>query len=247
MERRIKNIKINEIYNEDCIKFMKQLPEEYVNLIIADPPYYKIVKNDWDNQWKNKNDYINWCLEWTKECYRILKTGSLLYVWGGIGKNKEHPFIEYLLKVEQETDLTFLNWITMKNFRVFGNARHFPFARQELLVFSKGKHKTYNKQYSNFEGTNRLGDPKLISNIWVDCKDVSLFNKKDAHPTEKPELAEERIILSSSNEGDLIYIPFAGSDADIKPCIQNNRNWIATEINSQYINEIIKPRIKNII
>lgn len=226
---------------------MKQLPEEYVNLIIADPPYYKIVKNDWDNQWKNKNDYINWCLEWTKECYRILKTGSLLYVWGGIGKNKEHPFIEYLLKVEQETDLTFLNWITMKNFRVFGNARHFPFARQELLVFSKGKHKTYNKQYSNFEGTNRLGDPKLISNIWVDCKDVSLFNKKDAHPTEKPELAEERIILSSSNEGDLIYIPFAGSDADIKPCIQNNRNWIATEINSQYINEIIKPRIKNII
>jgi len=134
----------------------------------------------------------------------------------------------------------------MRNFRVFGNAKHFPFARQELLVFSKKKHNTYNKQYSDFEGINRLGNPKLISNIWLDCKDVSLYNKKDAHPTEKPYTAEERIVLSSSNKGDIVYIPFAGSDSDIKACIKNNRNYIATEINKEYINDIIIPRINNI-
>lgn len=239
-------LELNKIYNEDCLEFMRRLPSEYIDLIIADPPYYKIVKDEWDNQWTSKEEYIDWCLEWTKECYRILKTGSLLYVWGGIGKYKEHPFIEYLLKVEEKTEFNFLNWITMKNFRVFGNAKHFPFARQELLVFSKGKHNTYNKQYSDFEGVNRLGQPKLVSNIWVDCKDVSLFNKKDAHPTEKPALSEERIILSSSNEDDLVYIPFAGSDSDIAPCIKHKRNWLATETNRQYINEIIIPRINKI-
>lgn len=86
----------------------------------------------------------------------FLKSGGILYVWGGVGKHKEHPFIEYLLEVENNTEFRFLNWITMKNFRVFGNARHFPFARQELLSFSKGKHKTYNKQYSYFEGVQQL-------------------------------------------------------------------------------------------
>lgn len=225
---------------------MKKINDNSIDLVIADPPYYKIVKNDWDNQWEDMQDYIDWCLEWTKECCRILKDGGQLCVWGGIGKDKEHPFLEYLLEVENKTNFSFINWVTMKNFRVFGNSRHFPFARQELLFFSKGKHITYNKQYSDFEGVNRLGNPKLVSNVWVDCKDVSLFNKKDSHPTEKPELSEERIVLSCTNEGDTVYIPFAGSDSDIKACILNGRNWIASEINREYIDNIINPRIKEI-
>ena len=240
-------IELNKVYNEDCLTTMKKIEDKSVDLIIADPPYFRIVKNDWDNKWKNINEYLDWCLKWTKECYRILKHGGQLCVWGGVGKHKEHPFIEYLLKIETSTEFVFLNWITMKNFRVFGNAKHFPFARQELLFFSKGKHRTYNKQYSDFEGTNRLGAPKLVSNVWVDCKDVSLFNKKDSHPTEKPELSEERIVLACSNEGNLVYIPFAGSDSDIKACIKNNRNWIASEINNQYVEEIIKPRISELV
>ena len=122
----------------------------------------------------------------------------------------------------------------MKNFRVFGNSRHFPFARQELLVFSKGRHIIYNKQYSDFEGTNRLGKPKLVSNVWVDCKDVSLYNKKDSHPTEKPELSSQRIILSSSNENDTVLIPFVGSGVDCKVCVEHNRNFIGMEIDWDY-------------
>jgi DNA modification methylase len=239
-------IEINKIYNKDCIEYMKTLPNDCIDLIIADPPYFKIVKNDWDNQWETQEKYIDWCIEWTKECCRIMKDGSLIYIWGAVGKHKEHPFLKYLLKVEEQTSLTFANWITMKNFRVFGNSSHFPFARQELLVFSKGKHNTYNKQYSDYEGTNRMGKDKLVSNVWVDCKDVSLFNKKDSHPTEKPYLAEERIVLSSSKEGDVVYIPFAGSGVDMVACINNNRNYIATELDKKYIDEIILPRINNI-
>lgn len=47
-------------------------------------------------------------------------------------------------------------------------------------------------------------------------------------------------------EGDLVYIPFAGSGSEIVACIRNKRNWIATEINKQYIDEIIIPRINKI-
>ena len=170
-------MEINKLYKKDCLEYMKTLPDKSVDLIIADPPYFQIVKNDWDNSWKNKEEWVEWCVLWTKECYRILKDDSLMYVWGAVGKNNEHPFLEYLLEVEKKTDFNFINWITMRNFRVFGNSKHFPFGRQECLVFRKGDKHTYNKQYSDFEGTNRLGNPKLVSNIWLDCKDVSLYNK----------------------------------------------------------------------
>lgn len=209
------------------------------------PPYFEIVKNSWDNQWKTEDDYINWCINWSKECFRILKPNGLFYIWGAVGKHKKHPFIKYMIKLEETTDFNFINWITMRNFRVFGNSKHFPFARQELLVYGKNNNFTYNKQYSDFEGVNRLGNPKLITNVWLDCKDVSLYNKKISHPTEKPQLSSDRIVLSSSKENDLVYIPFAGSGVDIESCIKNNRNWIATETNREYIEEIINKRIDN--
>lgn len=229
------SLELNRIYQMDCSDGLKLIPDSSVDLIIADPPYFRIVKEQWDNQWSSKEEYVKWCIIWTKECYRVLKEGALFYVWGGIGKHNEHPFLEYLLDVEKQTDFRFINFITMKNFRVFGNSSHFPFARQELLVFSKGKHCIYNKQYSDFEGTNRLGNPKLVSNVWVDCKDVSLYNKKDSHPTEKPYLSSERIVLSSTNENDVVLIPFTGSGVDCEASIKHNRKFIGFETIKEYI------------
>lgn len=225
----------NKIYKLDVLDGLRKLDSNSIDLIVADPPYFQIVKNDWDNQWKTEQEYIEWCLEWTNESYRVLKEGGLMYVWGAIGKHKEHPFLKYLFKVENETKFNFVNFITMRNFRVFGNSKHFPFGRQELLAFSKGKHNTYNKQYSDFEGTNRMGNPKLVTNIWLDCKDVSLYNKKDSHPTEKPYLSSERVVLSSSNENDNVLILFSGSGVDSEACLANNRNYIAFELNDDYI------------
>ena len=80
-------MEINKLYKKDCLEYMKTLPDKSIDLIIADPPYFQIVKNDWDNSWKNKEEWIEWCVQWTKECYRILKDDSLMYVWGAVGKN----------------------------------------------------------------------------------------------------------------------------------------------------------------
>ena len=56
-------MELNKIYNEDCITYMKSLPEKCIDLIIADPPYYGILKENWDNQWTTENDYLQWCEE----------------------------------------------------------------------------------------------------------------------------------------------------------------------------------------
>lgn len=222
---------VNVIRLIDCIIGLQELKKESVQLIIADPPYFEIVESDWDNQWETEADYLSWCILWITECHRVLEEGGQLCIWGAVGKNRSHPFIKLLLMIEEMfEDLILVNWITMRNFRVFGNARHFPFARQELLVFSKNKHKTYNKQYSGFEGKNRLGHDKLVTNIWLDCKDAALYNRKNRHRAEKPETASERIVQALSNEGDLVVIPFAGSGSEIKACQKYSRNYIAFEI-----------------
>lgn len=75
-----------ELYNGDCIEVIKSIPDDSVNLVLTDPPYNIAVKTtrggvtktaDWDKI----DGYIDWCIEWLKECQRILKPNGVLYLW----------------------------------------------------------------------------------------------------------------------------------------------------------------------
>ena len=72
----------NKIYNEDCITFLKRLPDRSVDLFILDPPYYKVVVEKWDNEWKSYSDYHNWCIEWFKQIERTSKYSTSIYLFG---------------------------------------------------------------------------------------------------------------------------------------------------------------------
>lgn len=71
-------------------------------------------------------------------------------------------------------------------------------------------------------------------------------NYKEAteHPTQKPEKLAERIILASSKPGDLVVIPFAGSGSELVQSIRNGRDFLASEINALYVDQIILPRLE---
>lgn len=86
----------------------------------------------------------------------------------------------------------------------------------------------------------------ISSNVWSDSYITYNSPEKVNHPSQKPLSICDRIIKASSNENDLIYIPFAGSGSEIVSCINNNRRWIATELSEDYIENIIKPRINTI-
>jgi len=64
---------MNKIYNLDCLDFLRSIPSESVDLVLVDPPYFEVMDNDWDNQWKSEKDYLNWCKEWVSESVRVLK------------------------------------------------------------------------------------------------------------------------------------------------------------------------------
>lgn len=248
------NAILNTIHNKDCIEFMKKLPNNCVDLIIADPPYYKVVKDIWDNQWDNEQEYINWCKQWLMQCFRILKPTGSFYLWGGVGKYKEHPFIKLLLECEK-IGFIYQDWITWKKQKGLGSRKGYMFIREELLYFTKTNDFIINKPYLDEIAKNhgRLSKDKVnykrCGNVWTDINEVSVGNlihteRIKGFPTQKSIKTADRIITTSSNENDIVFIPFAGSGTEIVSCIENNRQWFATETNKDYIEDIIKPRIK---
>lgn len=76
------NNKINQIINGDCIEELKKLPDHSVDLIILDPPYWKIVNERWDFEWRTKNEYTEWCMLWFTEIARVIKRSGSLYLFG---------------------------------------------------------------------------------------------------------------------------------------------------------------------
>ena len=75
-------MKLDICYNGDCIEIMKGLEDNSVDLVIADPPYWKVVGEKWDYQWKTEKDYVEWSLKWIKEVSRILRIGGTFYCFG---------------------------------------------------------------------------------------------------------------------------------------------------------------------
>jgi len=73
---------INKIILGDCIDELKKLPDRSVDLIILDPPYWKVINEHWDYQWRTESDYAKWCFEWFKELSRVVKLSGSLYLFG---------------------------------------------------------------------------------------------------------------------------------------------------------------------
>jgi len=103
----IGSLELNRIYQRDCIEGMKMLPDNSVDLIIADPPYYKI-KGEFDYQWRTLDDYLEWCASWISECERVLSPRGSMYVYG-VELQLEHIAV----MIDKNTSLEYRNRITL--------------------------------------------------------------------------------------------------------------------------------------
>lgn len=75
-------MELNKIYKEDCISGMKKIKTESIDLIIVDPPYFKVAKESWDYKWRTEEDYLKWTKEWVEEAARTLRKGGSFYLFG---------------------------------------------------------------------------------------------------------------------------------------------------------------------
>lgn len=222
--------------NQDCLEFLKIIGDETVDLIINDPPYFEIVNNKWDHQWKNENDYLEWCSAWTKECVRVLKPNGCLYIWG---TTKTDTFLKYKLNILNSfNELQYQNWIIWSYDWGGRTKKTFPRKHEDLLMYSKGSDFLFNsdsiripyKVEKNVRSTaqnNPLG--KIPTDVWEKNNHTCSKEYCDWHPTQKPIVLLERIIKANSNENDIVMDIFAGTASTAIACENTKRKFVGCE------------------
>ncbi len=250
-------IQKNKIYSGDCVKLMKNLPDNSVDLIIIDPPYN--LNKDFGNnsdKWENVEDWFEWSKEWLKESKRVLKDNGSIFVYG------IHDYICYTQCYLYELGLKYGRMFIWFYENGWSGYTKKPSANYEpLLWFTKSKKYTYHPIREPYKSADRI-KYKITKNgkswmpnplgkhggdVWqIPTLAGKNFEKeKVEHPTQKPIAICDKIIKHFSNENDLILVPFAGSGSELVSAKINNRNYIGFELNNDYI-KIAKKRLSAI-
>lgn len=246
---------LNKIIQGDCIKILKELPDNSVDLIFADPPYnlqlrgelwrpnqtkVDAVNDNWD-KFASFEDYDKFCQEWLKECRRVLKDNGTIWVIGS------YHNIFRIGKIMQDVGFWILNdilWIKTNPMPNFKGTR-FNNAHETLIWASKHKDSRYTFHYKTMKAFN--DDLQLRSDWYIAiCNGGERIrvNGEKAHSTQKPEALLYRIIISTSNPGDIVLDPFMGSGTTGAIAKKLGRNFIGIEKEEYYI-KIANERILN--
>ena len=238
-----------EITCDDCLNVMKAMPDSVVDLVIADPPYFKI-HGKFDYEWKTADEYIEWCRTWIKEVRRVLRPTGTFYLWGVMGYGLGWSLPRICQWIEENNLFTVRNWITLAKSRGRGTKRGYMSVREECVFMTVGKRYTWNTAYTGVptrrkdrgqDGKPRRSTFRRVPDVWDDISEASQSSRQriklpdgTTFPTVKPDAACERIIRASSNVGDLLLIPFAGSGTEVVVAKRLHRQFIAVEKDAEY-------------
>lgn len=246
----------NTIINGDCIEEMKKIPSNSVNLIFADPPYnlqlggdlYRpnqtkvdAVDDDWD-KFSSFYNYDQFTKDWLEQSQRILDKNGAIWVIGS------YHNIFRVGKILQDLGFWILNdivWIKSNPMPNFKGTR-FNNAHETLIWASKSQ---LSKPVFHYKSMKIANDDKQMRSDWylpicLGAERIKVDGVK-AHSTQKPEELLRRVIISTTNEGDIILDPFMGSGTTGAVAKKLGRNFIGIEKNKDYV-KIAKNRIEGI-
>lgn len=254
-----------KIYTGDALEILPMLGHESAQVIIADPPYFQVLDENWDNKWQSEKEYLDFTLQWVKQCRSILRKDGLLYVFGQLGK-REHVWLHacsLLAKQMQFHDM--IIWDRAVGY----NERHDSFTAQYEMIlvlrksadakpyfnkdavrvpYAEEKIQIYlrDKRYKDKQARERhLRKGKYATNILRVASLKGASKEKAGHPSQKPITLINYLICASSKAGDVVIDPFLGSGSTAASAQRNNRKWIGIEQNHDYVN-MAKSRIEAI-
>lgn len=242
------------LYQNDSLKFLEQLPENSIDMIFADPPYFlssgsftcqngkmvSVKKGDWDLSNGLKKDF-EFHLDWTKACHRILKPGGTIWISGTYHSIYQCGLALQTNKFHILNDIAWFKPNASPNL----SCRFFT-ASHETLIWArkdkKGKHKfNYELMKNNSWHEDFIKKPNLqMRSVWAiypPKKEEKTFGK---HPTQKPIDLLNRVVLASTDENDIVLDPFTGSSTTGLACVLNNRKFIGVDTENKYLDLSIK-------
>ena len=247
------------LYNEDCLERLDKIEKKSVDMIFADPPYFlsnngfslksgkrvSVNKGNWDKSKGFEKDFEFTAL-WIKKCKELLKDQGTIWISGTL-----HIIymVGYILQKEGFVILNDIAWFK-PNGPPHLACRYFAHSHETLLWGKKTKKNKHTFNYELMKHWDHSND--LIKNTGRQMRSVwsiPLTSKKEKtfgkHPTQKPEELLKRVLLSSTNENDLILDPFLGSGTTGKVAVENKRKFVGIELNKAYF-EIAKRRIEKV-
>lgn len=241
-----------QLFNADTFEVMKNMPDESIDVIFADPPYFlsndgvtcksgrmvSVNKGSWDkaDSFDEKHDFNR---AWLRECKRILKLDGTIWISGTL-----HNIYSIGVALEQE-GYKILNNITWQKTNPPPNlaCRCFTHSTETILWAKKNEKKA--KHLFNYAAMKERNGGKQMKDVWTGSLTKKSEKKYGKHPTQKPEYLLEQIILASTSENQIVLDPFCGSSTTGIVCKRLNRKYIGIDSNADYIN-LSKERLVHI-
>ncbi|MGI6740873.1 MAG: site-specific DNA-methyltransferase [Brevefilum sp.] len=248
---------LDQVLVGDCRQVLAELPPDSIDLIFADPPYnlqlegelwrpnltrVDAMDENWD-QFDSFSQYDEFTRDWLLACRRVLKPTGTLWVIGS------YHNIYRVGKILQDLNFWFLNdvvWIKANPMPNFHGVRYTN-AHETLLWVQKEKGEKYTFNYHTMKALN---DELQMRSDWYlpICTGKERLKDeqgKKAHPTQKPEALLYRVILSSSNPGDVVLDPFFGTGTTGAVARKLHRRFIGIEVNPAYA-KLASARVEEI-
>jgi len=254
---------LDQIIQGDCVKALQRLPAKSVDVVFADPPYNLQLQNElyrpnmtkvdavddaWD-RFRTLGDYDAFTRAWLSECRRVLKDTGTIWVIGSYHNIYRVGAILMDLGYWILNDIVWVKLNPMPNFR----GVRFTNAHETLLWAQKQQGAKYTFNYQTMKAHNE--DVQMRS-TWELALCTGKERLKDAtgqkaHPTQKPEALLYRVILSSTQPGDVILDPFFGTGTTGAVAKLLHRHWIGIEQAATYVRlaqtriEAVQPSMFN--
>ena len=213
-----------KIYQGDCLEILAALPADCIDLIFADPPYFlsnggitchagrmvSVNKGDWDrSRGADANHEFN--RAWLAACRRVLKPDGAIWVSGTSHVIHSVGFAMQQLGFKLLNDISWVKPNPPPNL----SCRYFTHATETIIWAAKSRK---SRHKFNYKLMKQMNAGRQMKSVWTIPPPEPWEKKFGKHPAQKPLALIERILLASSNEGDLVLDPFLGSGTTALAC-----------------------------
>jgi modification methylase len=248
------DLPLGRILAGDCVEAMRRLPGASVDLVFADPPYnlqlggdlnrpdgspVDAVTDHWD-QFASFKVYDDFTRAWLTEARRVLKPDGALWVIGS------YHNIFRVGAILQDLGFWILNDVVWRKTNPMPNFKgtRFTNAHETLIWASMGEKSRY---HFNYRAMKTLNDELQMRSDWVipicGGQERLKENGHKAHPTQKPEALLYRVLLATTEKGDVVLDPFFGTGTTGAVAKRLGREWIGCEREPAY-REVATKRIE---